>query len=101
MAGKPTFRNLILQPCCRQTVQDIENIKETGDSLSKLLGASPFILNVTVNVDSNDWDVWLTAMKSIPVIVKSQYRKLVEFELIKHPGGDINKFWQTMYDGYN
>ncbi len=101
MAVKPTIRNLILQPCCKRTLQDIENNKQTGDSLSRLLGASPFILNVTVNVDSNDWDVWMLAMKGVPVFVKGECRKLVQFERIKHAGGDLNKFWQTLYDGYN
>lgn len=58
-------------------------------------------MNVTVNVDSNDWDVWILAMKSIPIFIKVECRKLVQLELIKHAGGDLNKFWQTVYDGYN
>ena len=100
MASKPEFHNLVLSPCCKEALQTISRIKEAGDALSKFLGASPFVLTVAVNIDSNDWDVWLKAMQAVPAIVKSRCRTTAQFELIKHPGGDLHRFWAALEESF-
>lgn len=82
MAAKPTIRNLILQPCCKRTLQDIANYRQTRDELTTLLGGTPFALIVVANADSNDWDIWMEAMKGIPVYIKRECRNFVQLDLL-------------------
>jgi hypothetical protein len=40
-------------------------------------------------------------MKAVPVIAKSRCKTVAQLDLIKHPGGDLNRFWTAMEESFN
>jgi hypothetical protein len=45
---------------------------------------------------TTDWDLWEQAVKSVPTIVRESCRTLASMEYLRHPLGDLNKFWEGM-----
>ncbi len=101
----PILQKLKLEPCCQDTLEQIRDKKEIGRALQAMLGASPFLLvfaseplDAAVTVLPTDWDMLGKAMKSVPAIVRNRCRLLAGIEILRHKGGDLNRFWRAMYD---
>lgn len=104
----PGAINVKLDDCCKRSIKQIQDKQELGSLLQKMLGASPLLLilggNVpdgAVTVFGTDWGLLAKAVKGVPVIVKNRCQQIAGFECLKHPGGQLNKFWTAMYNSYN
>jgi hypothetical protein len=107
MPDYPSFTNLRPERCCEQALRDIKEKIELAEDLKIILGVSPFFTSLFTNpaitlfsLTSMDWDVWGKAVKSVNIIARSRCQDIAAFEVINHPGGELNRFWKAMYDSF-
>ena len=89
----------------KQTLRMIHNRLESGKALSGLLTAAPFISVSTfdpVNAYlffTTDWDDYVRAIESVPVIVKSRIQQDIQFLLLTTDLPQSEKrFWTKMLE---
>lgn len=104
----PGTINVKLEACCKQALEKIKEKHEWGKALQKVLGVSPLIIILggkppegTVTIVGTHWSLLAKAIHGIPVIVKNRCRHIAGVERLKHPGGQLNKFWTAMYNCFN
>ena len=107
MPNWPSLSSLRFEKCCEQALRDIRDKLKAAEDLKTALGVSPFFTSLLSNpaitffsLTSMDWDVWGKSVKSVDIIARSRCRDLAAFEVINHPGGDLNKFWKAMYESF-
>jgi hypothetical protein len=105
MPAFPGFENLKLQSCCRKSLQEIDEKIRAGKMLHVFVTAAPFItvlgsnpLGILLTIASADWDKLVAATQSITPIVRSRCLTIAEMELLNHPGGQLQRFWQAMFN---
>jgi hypothetical protein len=55
---------------------------------------------VAFSVATTDWDMLIKATQSVAPIVKHSCRTIAELEMLDHPGGPLNRFWQGMAESF-
>lgn len=64
-----------------------------------ILGSGP--IDATVSVASADWDLLSLAVKGAQGL-KVHYPKIIASEeVIRHPGGALQKFWRSVYNSFD
>lgn len=93
-----------LKPCCLKTLEEIKGVTKNIALLQNMIAASPFILMLgssvienIITISSNDWELYGKAVKSTNPIKRATIRRIAGSEIIKHPGGELNKFWRNIY----
>ena len=104
----PGTINVKLEPCCKRALEQIRDKQQLGSLLQKMLGVSPLLLILggnppegAVTIFGTDWGLLAKAVKGVPVIVKNRCQQIAGFERLKHPGGQLNRFWTAMYNSFN
>lgn len=112
-----------MRPCCVQTLSDIQEAIKNGKILTLMLKAAPYVIlapEFPVTADAEAIRNFLLAMatdkaveklvkgypemhevvENVPIIVQETLQNLIVPEIIKHPGGPENRFWQKLNEAY-
>jgi len=100
MTRNPYLSDLVLQPCCKDALNKInQNLKSAN--IKQVLIDLPFfniigdIDNTFVTVTNNNWNELVAAMEGVPTIVKEMNKTLANDEIINHHGGGKSyAFWR-------
>jgi hypothetical protein len=107
MAQRPSIQGLKLEPCCKKSLKEIDDKIKMGKLLKRVLAVSPFVTmlgsksyEVAFSVATTDWDMLIKATQSVAPIVKHSCRTIAELEMLDHPGGPLNRFWEAMAESF-
>lgn len=107
MSGKPSIEGLELQPCCVESLKQIQEKIKLGNALAIALGGGLFAtlvagrgktanVGTAYNVMTTDWDLFAKAVKAVPLIVKNRCQLISSLEVLNHSGGKLSQFWREM-----
>ncbi len=110
-AFKPNLTSVILEPCCKRTLDDIRYRLKMADLLQKgllpLVFVSVFIgpagkgsaLTTINSIYQTDWAALAGATALIPEIARYPVKLEAAREVLKHTG-NLHNFWQGIYDAF-
>jgi hypothetical protein len=53
-----------------------------------------------VGIKNTDWDIWGSAVKAVPLIVRQGCKKFAQLEMIRH-SGSLLTFWTNVYKSFD
>lgn len=108
----PSFKQMKFSSCCKRSIQTIHDILKAKELLHLLLPASVFatilvspykgfdnFVSTSWSIANTDFKLFAEAMLNLKDFGTHEIKNICAHEmLIKHPLGDLHKFWQTMYN---
>ena len=102
------FKNLSLLPCCRETLSTIHDRLNTGKWLDFMSLTGPFFAAfsdsppfVLYSIVTGDWNGLQTSLKSIDNFIRNRIEQDIEMEVtVRHPGGELHRFWMNMLKAF-
>lgn len=104
--------NIVLQPCCNETLEDIRRRMKTANILQKIMlpfvvisafidppGGKGSLLSTCFSIYQTDWAALAQATKHLPDIARAACRKEAHMEALKH-SGKLADFWEAVVESY-
>ena len=114
MSFKPNLTNVILEPCCKRSINDINRILWSGKWLQKIILPGAFVLlfvsptdrvgrggavTTIASISQTDWNLLVQATMAVPVFIKKQCWTVCCLEILNHQG-NLKKFWESLKDAF-
>lgn len=103
MNSSPDIKDLALKSCCKQALKEIDEVLNLSSKLKSIFAFSPFITVFTpsfgetvLNIRFFDWVTLTEAVGSFDEIPKHEIENIIGWERMKHPGGELRKFWDAL-----
>lgn len=96
-----------LKPCCKRSLREIGEASELGTILKAVVGTSPLLalfgsgpIEITFSVATTDWSLVERASDSVDKIAAYHCEQFAQLERLRHPGGDLQRFWRRIAEIY-
>lgn len=114
MSFKPNLTNVILEPCCQRSIDDINRILRSGKWLQKIILPGAFALlfvspsdrlsrgagiTTIASITQTDWNLLVQATMAVPVFIRKQCWTVCFLEVLNHQG-NLKKFWKSIADAF-
>jgi hypothetical protein len=110
MGNYPNINSVKLEPCCAESIAEINKILKASNLLSlgvssgsfvNMFGPSPSKINTITAVQQTDFVTFAEAMNAIPNIRQKLIFDISSHERLRHMMGNnvkLEKFWKGMMD---
>jgi len=102
---------LILMPCCKKTLAEINEKVKLGKALKAVTAVSPFLtmlgsnpIDAVFSLTTTNWDALTTATQSISVIQRKSCQKIADLHRLDHQlagDGRIEEFWKKISESFD